>query len=62
MHGQRDQGVSNQLHLVVRLSDQAQVDSLSGKGLLELELQRDDQTKRCSSLTVIREHGSWKQI
>ena len=62
MHGQRDQGVRNQLHLVVRLSDQAQVDSLSGKGLLELELQRDDQTKRCSSLTVIREYGSWKQI
>lgn len=54
--------MSNQLHLVGRLSDQAQVDSLSGKGLLELELQRDDQTKRCSSLTVIREHGSWKQI
>lgn len=54
--------MSNRVHLVVRSSDQAEVDSLSGKGLLELELQRDDQTKRCSSLTVIRGQGSWKQI
>lgn len=29
MYGQRNQGVSNQVHLVVRLSDQAEVDSVS---------------------------------
>lgn len=51
------------MRLVVRTSDKAAADSLSRKGLLELELQRtDDQTKKCSSLTVIREHGSREQI
>lgn len=39
-HRQGNQGVSNQVHPVVRTSDKAAADSLSGKGLLELELQR----------------------
>lgn len=37
---QGNQGLSNQVHLVVYLSDEAGGDSLSRKGLLELELQQ----------------------
>lgn len=58
MYGQRNQGVSNQVHPVVRLSDQAEADSLSGKGLLELELQQTIRPKDARHLLSFASTGA----